>query len=422
MFTGLSLDQAPPFKAPLKFFLTAPVFAMVAAVLLIDIPIHLHSSYLIAALHLFTIGFIVMVVFGALLQMLPVVAGAVIKRSLLLANITYGLMIFGMIGFALAFILNEQEYFFLAIFLLFCGLFLFAFVCLYKLLQIQNKTWIIKGMLFSLIFFILAFLIGLLMMSEHAVQDFSPFHHIFTNLHYNLIFFGFLFLLIASISFQVIPMFWVSDPYDTRVQKYIVLGVVGVLIFYTITSFLQLQLDVVYKFLMGFICVFFAMNTIQKLYNRKRKLKDISVYFYYTSMIFFVLGILYWIALEFFELSVINLGLLFGLGFVTSLMNGMLYKIVPFLTWFHLSSLGMFDIPTMREMISVQKTQLQYFFHLGAVILLLFGFALHSSYLVNYGLVLFLVSNALLCLYLLSCAKLYFIKKGKHESNASRSK
>ena len=422
MFAGLSLDQAPPYKAPLKFFLTAPLFAIFAAGLLLFQDFYLHSGRFIAALHLFTIGYIVMVVFGALLQMLPVVAGAVIKKSLLIANITYGLIMFGIISFVLAFILNEKEYFFVSAILLFGGMFLFAYVCFYKLLEIQNRSWIINGMLFALIGFICAFLIGIYMISEHAVQDFSPFHHVFANLHYNLIFFGFLFLLIASISFQVIPMFWVSDSYLQRLQKYIVISVVVLLVFYIISTILELHLDLIYKFLMGCVVAIFAVSTLQKLYNRKRKLKDISVYFYYTSMIFLLLGMVYWIALEFVEVSLINLGVLLGLGFVTSLMNGMLYKIVPFLTWFHLSSLGMFDVPTMRDMISVQKSQLQFYIHLFAVLLLLLGFALESYYLINYGLILFIMSNTLLFFYLLSCAKLYFTKKAKHEAYTSRSK
>lgn len=35
MYSGLSLDQAPPFEAPLKFFLTAPIIASLAGALIL---------------------------------------------------------------------------------------------------------------------------------------------------------------------------------------------------------------------------------------------------------------------------------------------------------------------------------------------------------------------------------------------------
>ena len=45
------------------------------------------------------------------------------------------------------------------------------------------------------------------------------------------------------------------------------------------------------------------------------------------------------------------LPILFALGFLYSLLQGMIYKIVPFLSWFHLNSKGYFQIPTLREFI-----------------------------------------------------------------------
>lgn len=422
MFTGLSLDQAPPFKAPLKFFLTAPIFAIIAGLLLLNESIHLHSPHFIASLHFITIGFIVMIAFGALLQMLPVVAGAVIKRSLLLANGTYGLIIFGLLGFSLGFFLDDSSYFFVSSVLLFSGLGIFSYICLYKLFEIEKKSWIIKGMIFSLIGFIIAFLLGIHMLGEYAIESFSSYHYMFANLHYNIIFFGFLFLLIVSISFQVIPMFWVSDAYSQTQQKYILIITVGLLFFYLINTVYELNLDMLYKFFISMVVIYFAFITIYKLYKRKRKLKDISVYFYYSSMIFLILGIFYWLGMSFFTLNSIVFGILLGMGFVMTLMNGMLYKIVPFLTWFHLSSSGIFDIPTMREMISIQKSQLQFFVHLSSLVLLLLGFIFNIANLINLGVILFIVSNALLLIYLLSCAKIYFTKKATHELNTLRSK
>jgi len=80
----LSFDQAPPFAAPFRFFLTAPAFGMLAgALLLASGPDALASRWTPAALaltHLVTVGFMLQAMLGALLQIMPVVAGANLLR------------------------------------------------------------------------------------------------------------------------------------------------------------------------------------------------------------------------------------------------------------------------------------------------------------------------------------------------------
>src|SRR5574340_1380557 len=76
---GLSFDQAPPFSLPLRFFLTAPLFLLAAAGLVVQAPEALASRWTPQALaltHALTLGFLAMVMLGALTQMLPVVAGS----------------------------------------------------------------------------------------------------------------------------------------------------------------------------------------------------------------------------------------------------------------------------------------------------------------------------------------------------------
>ena len=66
----LSLDQAPPFSVPLRFFVTAPLFAIAAALVLLWYgPAALDSRWtpaVLAITHLMTLGFVVMVMSGAL--------------------------------------------------------------------------------------------------------------------------------------------------------------------------------------------------------------------------------------------------------------------------------------------------------------------------------------------------------------------
>ncbi len=77
---NLSLDQAPPIHLPLRLLLTAPWFAAAAGVLAMAAGEGALASRwtptALALTHLITIGFLGQAMCGALLQMLPVIAGA----------------------------------------------------------------------------------------------------------------------------------------------------------------------------------------------------------------------------------------------------------------------------------------------------------------------------------------------------------
>jgi hypothetical protein len=64
----LSFDQAPPFPAPFRFFLTAPLFAMLAGLLMLwrgpDLFASRWTPSALAATHLITVGFMLQVMLG----------------------------------------------------------------------------------------------------------------------------------------------------------------------------------------------------------------------------------------------------------------------------------------------------------------------------------------------------------------------
>ena len=66
--TGLSLKQAPPLSVPLRFFLTAPVFLLLAAMLLWHLGATVWASRwsagVLALTHLLTLGYLSMVMLG----------------------------------------------------------------------------------------------------------------------------------------------------------------------------------------------------------------------------------------------------------------------------------------------------------------------------------------------------------------------
>ncbi len=85
--TGLNFDEIPRLDVPLRFYLTAPIFAVIASLLLIW-----QGDYIwlgrwmpasLAITHLVAIGMMAMIMIGSLFQIMPVLCGGAQLKSLL---------------------------------------------------------------------------------------------------------------------------------------------------------------------------------------------------------------------------------------------------------------------------------------------------------------------------------------------------
>ena len=112
---GLSYEQAPPFDVPLRFFLTAPWFLLLAAALVLwQGPAIFSSRWLPATLaltHLLTLGFMAQVMLGALLQILPVVVGVAVPRPRLTAALIHIPLTLGALALPIAFLSGHPLWF-----------------------------------------------------------------------------------------------------------------------------------------------------------------------------------------------------------------------------------------------------------------------------------------------------------------------
>ena len=69
---GLSLEQAPSVSVPFRFFLSAPIFGVLISFVFFFLPFsevsNQYSSKAIGVVHLFTLGILSMIIFGAMQQ------------------------------------------------------------------------------------------------------------------------------------------------------------------------------------------------------------------------------------------------------------------------------------------------------------------------------------------------------------------
>jgi hypothetical protein len=103
------------------------------------------------------------------------------------------------------------------------------------------------------------------------------------------------------------------------------------------------------------------------------------------------------------------MGVLFIVGFAGTLVNGMLYRIVPFLLWYHAQSeikLNTVKIPNVRELLPEQAARRQFHMHLLALLLLI-GATLFPAALTRPAALAMCVSSAWLMWNLWSALRMY---------------
>src|SRR5690606_9638108 len=90
--------------------------------------------------------------------------------------------------------------------------------------------------------------------------------------------------------------------------------------------------------------VLFAVWTLYVQARRRRRLPDVTLWFWRLAMACLLAGALLWAARQFAggdwggARYPLLLGVLLIPGFAVSIVSGMLYKILPFLVWLHLQT------------------------------------------------------------------------------------
>lgn len=176
--------------------------------------------------------------------------------------------------------------------------------------------------------------------------------------HISLALGGWVLLLSIGVSYQVVPMFQLTPQYP----KWLTVSLAPALFVLLLNKLILLVLDapprwaeLAATWLFWLFALFFPLATLTLQYQRKRRIPDATLQFFRIGMVSLLCVALFAIATPTLinsERTKIMAGLIFILGFAMSLILGMLYKIVPFLVWFHLFRGGSFhSIPNMKEII-----------------------------------------------------------------------
>lgn len=388
----LALDQTPPLSVPLRFFLTAPLFGLLACVLL-----YTEGSYIfmnrwtpntLALTHLVTLGFITMVMFGALQQLLPILVIAPLPRPMLVSTTIHILLTLGTLSLVGGFLTGSTGMMRTALVLL-GGAFLgFISILGYCLIRLKAQNPIITAIRLSVISLFVTAVIGLALGLIFGYHIVLPFPTILTDLHLTWGLIGWIGLLLIGIAYQVVPMFQITPHYPPAVTPWFIPLIFMSLIIWTplyMLSELHKISVIIPQILLGLIGLgfsVFAIMTLKLQAQRLRSVPDITLNYWRLGMVCLLLSVILWVISLFSPVKIFSpilVVVLFLAGFVFSVIQGMLYKIVPFLIWLHLQNqqleiinpVKIVKTPNMKQIIPDKLARRQFWVYCSALGLLI---------------------------------------------------
>ncbi len=405
--SGLSLEQAPPIKVVLRFFLTGSLFGIAAGLMMFLPNLNsITSPQALALTHTLTLGVMASFMFGALFQMLPVLAGVHIKMAEKFSlRVHYGLIL-GTIFLIISFFKPLKIYYILAFLFLGFSIFATAIAMAVQLFKIEQSN-SSRGMLFALLSLFFTAFLGFLMLAARGGAAFDFNYLYLKTAHFSFGLFGWIALLIISVSFQVIEMFYVTPPYPKKYAKYLPFTVFYLLLLNLILYTFNANLKLI-QMLVIFLIAIHTVFTLSRLKQKKRANTDATVMFWTLAMVSYIL---------FFVSYILNAGAVlsavFFLFFALGVLFAMVYKIVPFLVWFHLNAQGYFDAPMMHEVAPPKYAKINYYMLFGALVSFLVSNIIDFFWIA--GAVLFTLSFMMLFFIIYSGwhKYLYVLKNGK---------
>ncbi len=371
--SGLSLDQAPPISVVFRFFFLGALFGIISGISILFYGVEIFDANSTAAItftHLLTLGVMLSFMFAALFQMLPVIAGVTLSSPIQKANLLLYPFTLGIITLLFAFNMMSVSWLFItASLLLGISLIFILSVMLKNLLKLEHHTTSSKGMtyaLFSLVFLVLfalymTFSLGGVIQGEYYLQ--------IKEAHYSFGLFGWIALLIIAISFQVIEMFYVTPAYPDLISKQLPKTLFLLLFVSSVLALFVPHVWFVADSLLILLLSTYALVTLKRLTQRKRPLTDATVWFWRMGLTSLLLSLFSMTMTLFTTLEIFKpLSYIFFTSFALSIVFAMFYKIVPFLTWFHLNSQGYFSAPMMHEVIHPKTAKKHLTIHVATIV------------------------------------------------------
>lgn len=420
---SLSLTQSPPLSVPARFFITAPVFGVLTGLLAaLAGTAGLADRWMPAALaatHLLTLGYMGMIMLGAMMQVFPVVIGHPFRHALRVSRVVHACLTSGVLLLAAGFLTVSPVLFLASLFLLAAALLTFFAAAGRTLIDVEVWGDTSRAIALALAAFAVMSGLGVWLALGHT--SYAALYRTWTNIHAGWGLAGWVPLLLMGVAYQVVPMFQLTPPYPAWLRRFFPVTLFAMLLVVTLAHGFGLPpwIERVAHTIAGVVLAGFAATTLALQHRSRRSRRDVTVAYWRMGMLCLIVAVLTWLAGQW--LPAVGTDIRFALfvgalmipGFALSVINGMLYKIVPFLVWLHLAlapasptgpAAG--KVPGVKRIIPEKRAWWQLKAH-ALALLLIFAGVLGAPGALPAGALVFALASACLGYDILNALRLY---------------
>ncbi len=388
--SSISQDFAPPFKLIAPFFIIGSFFYLISSFYLFFFGVDDFSFLnpkVLSFVHLFLLGFVMMIIFGAMAQLVPVVL-EVGHFGVELFYAIWPLLLIGTILMVFGFLFSPALLPYGGVIVL-ISMMIFVMEIFMTIFKVEKLNLVMSSVLISNTFLFFGIIFGLLMALAYAGTISIDITSLLRG-HVYLVIGGYIGITIMGLSVVLVPMFTLSHGFSMRpLEISISMMSVGVALV-VVSSLIEVTILEYLGYLFSSVSMLFYFYLIYIIYStRPRKENDvyaISLMFSYISMLVaLAIGLLYFVLQK--EELLLASGWLMFYGFFAFLITGHIYKIIPFLVWFEKFSplVGKQKVPMLADMVPLKSSQAQFIFSAIGVVIVTIAILMKSDILISAG-------------------------------------
>jgi len=358
---------------------------------------------LLSFAHIAVLGWATMIIMGAMTQLVPVILETSLW-SLRVARWVLWIFLSGVYGIAghLYLFAMKGHGMSSAAATAYMAVLLFVINIALTIRKVKEINITVAHIIAALFYLTIVTTIGLLLGINLGTPFIKGNHLRYLSLHAALGFTGWFSMVIMGVSYKLLPMFTLSYSYRTRPGWWAFWLVNGGILGITVEFILNRPLYSAALIAIGLFM--FSYQVLLIMGGRMRKALDLGLRHALLAYVYIPVAALLGLYIAFtHEIPAIRQRFVLVYGFtvifgcITLLVIGMMYKIVPFLVWFHKYSekVGKEKVPLLKDMFSERIGHVQFWFINVALPTVIVGLSMENQTIVAGGLATLFISSLL---------------------------
>ena len=413
MQAGLSTKNAPSPSVVLPHYAVGAVAFLIASIMLLfvakDLTLMSFGPKVLSITHLLILGWVTIIIYGALYQLIPVV----MEVKLFNENLAYVSFVTIVTGLSLMVYSFWGNYIGSNVFvetggsLVIVSVLLFVVNAVGSAIKSTNRNIENSFIISSIVWLLLTVILGFLIIINGSTQWIPRNNLELLKIHLGFGLIGWFMMLIIGVGSTLLPMFFIAHKLNRKYLKASFYVINSGLILLSISEYLKFNVWISSIFATAiaigiFLFVRYNYDAYKKRLRRKLDIgMKLSVYSFIFLFIALITGVLS--ATGIFETTAyatqiqLSFGVSLILGFFTSLILGQMYKTLPFIVWLqkYQDKVGKFKIPLPNDLYNEKIADLHFYTFIIGAFTLLAGIWLKNEIIIQISAVFYIATAVL---------------------------